>query len=88
MKPIISYLIKLNHFDMLSCRNASECNEHHDVEITSARVAAEQDVAKNSEEFVQHVNSKFLIYSVLFPQATFSRFLNVFCPCFILCTPS
>ncbi|KAF3441637.1 hypothetical protein FNV43_RR15552 [Rhamnella rubrinervis] len=40
-------------------RNASDCNEHHDVEITSARVAAEQDVAKNSEEFLQHVNSMY-----------------------------
>lgn len=56
-----------NSFDMFWCRNASDCNEHHDVEITSARVAAEQDVASNSEDLLQHVNSKIL-------KANFLRF--------------
>lgn len=60
-KPIISYLVRLNHFDILWRRNASDCNEQHDVEITSARVAAEQDVAKNAEGLLQHVNSKLMI---------------------------
>ncbi|KAH7512183.1 hypothetical protein FEM48_Zijuj12G0063400 [Ziziphus jujuba var. spinosa] len=40
-------------------RNASDCNEQHDVEITSARVAAEEDVAKNAEDFLQHVNGMY-----------------------------
>lgn len=38
-------------------RNASDGNEQHDVEISSARVAAEQDVSKNSEDLLQHLNS-------------------------------
>ncbi|XP_062112736.1 kinesin-like protein KIN-5C [Humulus lupulus] len=38
-------------------RNASEGNEQHDAEINSARVAAEQDVAKNNEELLQSVDS-------------------------------
>ncbi|KAG2686633.1 hypothetical protein I3843_09G015600 [Carya illinoinensis] len=38
-------------------RNASDSNEQHDVEISSARVAAEQDVSKNSEDVLQHVDS-------------------------------
>ncbi|XP_030926949.1 kinesin-like protein KIN-5C [Quercus lobata] len=38
-------------------RNASNSNEQHDVEISSARVAAEQDVSKNSEDLLQHLNS-------------------------------
>ncbi|XP_043725795.1 kinesin-like protein KIN-5C [Telopea speciosissima] len=36
-------------------RKASECNEQHDADIASARVAAEHDVVKNSEDAVQHV---------------------------------
>lgn len=42
-------------------RDACESNEHHDGEIDSARVAAEKDVAKNSEEVVQHIDCKFMI---------------------------
>ncbi|PON78027.1 Kinesin-like protein [Parasponia andersonii] len=38
-------------------RNASEFNEQHDVEINSARVAAEQDVAKDNEDMLQHVDT-------------------------------
>ncbi|KAL5545811.1 hypothetical protein UlMin_005498 [Ulmus minor] len=38
-------------------RNASDSNEQHDIEISSARVATEQDVAKNSEDVLQHVDS-------------------------------
>ncbi|XP_021819900.1 kinesin-like protein KIN-5C [Prunus avium] len=37
-------------------RNASDCNEQHDVEINSVRAAVEQDVAKNSEDVIQHVD--------------------------------
>lgn len=38
-------------------RNASDSNEQHDGEISSARLAAEQDVSKNSEDVLQHLNS-------------------------------
>ncbi|KAI4348947.1 hypothetical protein L6164_009607 [Bauhinia variegata] len=34
-------------------RNASDSNVHHDVEINSARLAAEEDVTKNSEDVLQ-----------------------------------
>lgn len=54
---------------MFLCRNASDCNEHHDVEIASASVAAEHDVASNSEDLLQHVNSKIL-------KANFLRFCS------------
>ncbi|CAL9025903.1 unnamed protein product, partial [Prunus brigantina] len=37
-------------------RNASGCNEQHNVEINSVRAAVEQDVAKNSEDVIQHVD--------------------------------
>ncbi|GMN39448.1 hypothetical protein TIFTF001_008676 [Ficus carica] len=37
--------------------NASEANEQHDVEISSARVAAEQDVARDIEDVLQLVDS-------------------------------
>ncbi|XP_026426446.1 kinesin-like protein KIN-5C [Papaver somniferum] len=35
-------------------RNASENNEQHDMEISSARAAAEEDVTKTSENILQH----------------------------------
>ncbi|KAG2682990.1 hypothetical protein I3843_10G011500 [Carya illinoinensis] len=38
-------------------RSASDSNEQHDVEISSARVAAEQDVSRNCEDVLQHVDS-------------------------------
>ncbi|KAE8098577.1 hypothetical protein FH972_016630 [Carpinus fangiana] len=37
-------------------RNACDSNEQHDVEINSARVAAEQDVSKNSDDVLQHID--------------------------------
>ncbi|KAM2878321.1 hypothetical protein FF1_013940 [Malus domestica] len=37
-------------------RIASDSNEQHDVEINSVRAAVEQDVAKNSEDVLQHVD--------------------------------
>ncbi|GLT62689.1 hypothetical protein SLA2020_353070 [Shorea laevis] len=37
-------------------RNASDTNEQHDSEIDSARVTAEQDAAKNSEDAIQHID--------------------------------
>ncbi|KAJ7971578.1 Kinesin-like protein [Quillaja saponaria] len=41
-----------------SCiRNACDSNLQHDVEISSARLAAEEDVAKNSEDVLQHFDS-------------------------------
>ncbi|KAI3514244.1 hypothetical protein L1887_12563 [Cichorium endivia] len=36
-------------------RNASESNEQHDAEITSARATAEEDVAKNSDDIIKHM---------------------------------
>ncbi|KAM1196935.1 hypothetical protein ACFX2I_008602 [Malus domestica] len=38
-------------------RNASDSNEQHDVEINSVRAAVEQDVAKNTDDVLQHVDS-------------------------------
>ncbi|KAM2565365.1 hypothetical protein TB1_008008 [Malus domestica] len=38
-------------------RNASDSNEQHDVEINSVRAAVEQDVAKNTDDLLQHVDS-------------------------------
>lgn len=38
-------------------RNAYDCNEQHDVEINSVRTTVEQDVAKDSEDALQHVES-------------------------------
>ena len=58
LTPTVLYELDLDHFKICWCRNASECNEQHDVEISSARVAAEQDVAKNNEDMLQHVDSK------------------------------
>ncbi|RXH76322.1 hypothetical protein DVH24_019210 [Malus domestica] len=37
-------------------RIASDSNEQHDVEINSVRAAVEQDVAKNSEDVLKHVD--------------------------------
>ncbi|KAF2289708.1 hypothetical protein GH714_038107 [Hevea brasiliensis] len=38
-------------------RNASDSIEQHDVEIGSARVAAEQDVARNGDDFLEHIDN-------------------------------
>ncbi|KDP37322.1 hypothetical protein JCGZ_06776 [Jatropha curcas] len=38
-------------------RNASDSIEQHDVEIGSTRIAAEQDVARNSDDFLQHIDN-------------------------------
>ncbi|XP_073098956.1 kinesin-like protein KIN-5C [Elaeis guineensis] len=38
-------------------RSAIESNEQHDMEVASARTAAEEDVAKNSMEVLQHFDS-------------------------------
>ncbi|KAM7468253.1 hypothetical protein LguiB_015815 [Lonicera macranthoides] len=37
-------------------RNASDNNEQHDIEICSARAAAEEDAAKNSEDIIRRVD--------------------------------
>ncbi|KAJ6968437.1 kinesin-like protein KIN-5C [Populus alba] len=37
-------------------RNASDSIEQHDAEVGSARVTAEQDVAKNSEDVLKHID--------------------------------
>ncbi|XP_061353443.1 kinesin-like protein KIN-5C [Gastrolobium bilobum] len=37
-------------------RNASDSNVQHDIEINSARVAAEEDAAKNSEDVLHQLN--------------------------------
>ncbi|KAI3782428.1 hypothetical protein L2E82_12475 [Cichorium intybus] len=39
-------------------RNASESNEHHDAEITSARATAEEDVSKNSDDIINHMEEE------------------------------
>ncbi|XWS59472.1 hypothetical protein CRYUN_Cryun08bG0125000 [Craigia yunnanensis] len=38
-------------------RNASDTNEQHEAEIDSARVAAEQDGLKNTDDTLQYINS-------------------------------
>ena len=40
-------------------RKVSDGNEQHDTEIGLARSAAEDDVAKSSDDVIQHVNSEF-----------------------------
>lgn len=39
-------------------KNASDMNEQHDIEVDSERVAAEQNVAKNTQDILQHCDSK------------------------------
>ena len=47
-------------WSLLICsRNASECNAQHDVEVNSARVAAEEDVAKNSEDVLRQFDGQY-----------------------------
>lgn len=50
---------------MIWCRNASDSNEQHDVEINSARTAVEEEVAKDSEDALRHVESEFLAAIVI-----------------------
>ncbi|XP_038720640.1 kinesin-like protein KIN-5C [Tripterygium wilfordii] len=38
-------------------RNASDINEQHVIEIDSARVVAQEDVTKNNEDVIQHIDS-------------------------------
>lgn len=40
-------------------RSASDANEQHDAEIDSARVAAEQDGLKNTDDTLQYIDSEF-----------------------------
>ena len=42
------------------CRGASESNEHHAAEIGSARETATEDVSKNSEDIIKHMEGKLL----------------------------
>ncbi|GMI96676.1 hypothetical protein like AT2G36200 [Hibiscus trionum] len=43
--------------DMVSLiRNATDANEQHDAEIDSARIAAEQDDLKNTDDTLQHID--------------------------------
>ena len=42
-------------------RNASDSNVQHDIEINSARVAAEEDVAKNSEDLHEQFDGKYMV---------------------------
>ena len=44
----------------VSFRNASDANEQHDAEIDSARVAAEQDGLKNTDDTLHYIHSEFL----------------------------
>lgn len=37
------------------CRTATESNDNHDTEITAARKTAEEDVLKNMEEIIKHI---------------------------------
>ena len=44
-----------------SNRGACDSNEQHDVEFTSERSAAEQDIMTNIEDTLQHVDSESII---------------------------
>lgn len=50
---------------MIWCRNASDSNEQHDTEISSARTTIEEEVAKDSEDALRHVESEFLAAIVI-----------------------
>lgn len=50
----IEGILIINLFD---CRNATDMNEQHNVEISSERAVA-QDVAKSNEDVLQHVDGK------------------------------
>lgn len=50
---------------MIWCRDAYDSNEQHDVEINSVRTTVEQDVAKDSEDALQHVESEYLAAIVI-----------------------
>ena len=41
--------------------NASNSNEQHDMEINSARVAANEDVAKNSKDLFEQFDGKCMV---------------------------
>lgn len=43
------------------CRSASENNDLHDAEVSSARKTAEEDVLNNSEDIVKHMEGMFLV---------------------------
>lgn len=40
-------------------RNATDNNVQHVVEVDSARVAAEEDVAKNSEDLLEQLDGEY-----------------------------
>ena len=42
------------------CIGASNSNEHHVAEIGSARENAKEDVSKNSEDIIKHMEGKLL----------------------------
>lgn len=58
---IFSYLLHQVDYLILDYRNASDSNEQNDIEIDTARVAAEQDVAKNCEQVLQHIDCEFYV---------------------------
>jgi len=53
-----------NPCDLIECyrfvwfRNATDGNAQHVVEVNSARIAAEEDVAKNSEELIEQFDGE------------------------------
>lgn len=48
-------------------RSICESNEQHDTEIDSARVMAEEDMTKHSENMIQCLDSKFSNLSLILP---------------------
>ncbi|TXG58235.1 hypothetical protein EZV62_016064 [Acer yangbiense] len=54
---LVSLTRQVVNFDIVCYRNAYDSNEQHDAEVDTARTAAEQDVAKNSEDLLQHIDS-------------------------------
>jgi len=45
-------------YRLLWFRNATDSNVQHVVEVNSARVAAEEDVAKNSEDLIERFDGE------------------------------
>lgn len=58
---VLSYPLRQVNYLILCYRNASYSNEQHDIEVDTARVAAEEEVAKSSEDALQLIASEFIL---------------------------
>lgn len=58
-------------------RNVLAGNEQHDAEIASATGAAEDDVAKFSEDLIHHINSEYFRNLFMYINLTKSFLSNI-----------